>query len=67
MQNTFNKKDFMTRSPSPSSRGSLQIKHFSAEFKDDQNVVVIKPSSRVSPLREDDLKRELGLNTLDQQ
>jgi hypothetical protein len=51
----------MARSPSPSSRASLHIKHYSAEFKEDQNVMVIKPSARVSPVREEDLKRELGL------
>lgn len=35
MQNTFNKKDFMSRSPSPTSRASIHIKHYSAEFKTD--------------------------------
>jgi len=60
MQNTFNKRDFLARSPSPSSN-HLHIRHYSAEYKEDQNVMVIKPSTRVSPVREEDLKRELGL------
>ena len=65
MQNTFNKKDYITRSPSPTSRGSIHIKHFSAEYKEDQNIMVIRPSTRVSPVREEDVRRSLGLHTDD--
>jgi len=62
MQNTFNKRDFLARSPSPSSSSNVHhIRHYSAEFKEDQQVMVIKPSNRVSPIREEEVKRELGL------
>ncbi len=35
MQNTFNKKDFLNTSPSPSSRAGIHIRHYSAEIKED--------------------------------